>query len=131
VYEKVFSAPHWVITPMGWCTRYGPVDELIDRDDNALAILNGGDELTLSFAADSLPPTPPGMARDFFLYSVGWDKDADFHVELGWKVDPLPWHGMDDQLYGRQPRPSFPGDELMKRYNTRWVGPHTVQRASR
>jgi hypothetical protein len=50
------------------------------------------------------------------------------HVELGWKVEPLPWHGMDDQLYGRQPRPAFPGDDLMRRYTTRWVAQHTLRR---
>lgn len=131
VYDQVYQNPHWAITPTGWCTRYGPVDELIGKEDNALALLNGGDELTLSWDASQLPPKPPGMVRDFYLYTVGWDKDADFHVELGWKVDPLPWHGMDDQLYGRQPRPAFPNDDWMRRYNTRWVTQPTLKRAAR
>jgi hypothetical protein len=131
VYEKVFQTPHWTITPMGWCTRYGPVDELVAAEDNALVLLNGGDELTLAFSAGRLPPKPAGATRDFFLYSVGWDKDADFHVELGWKVEPLPWHGMDDQRYGQQQRPTFPNDGWISRYNTRWVGQQTLQRAAR
>jgi len=85
--------------------------------------------LTLEFAATALPPKAPGATRDFFLYTVGWDKDADFHCELGWQVEPLPWHGMDDQSYGRQKRPPFPNDDWMRKYNTRWVGPYTsVQR---
>ena len=78
-----------------------------------------------------MPPPPPGTVRDFFLYTVGWDKDADFHVELGWKVEPLPWHGMDDQAYGRQPRPAFPSDDLMRRTSTRWVPQPTLKRAAR
>lgn len=131
VYERVFQNAPWTITPRGWCTRYGPVDELIAAEDNALAILNGGDELTLEFAADRLPPRPPGTERTFFLYTVGWDKDADFHVELGWKVEPLPWHGMNDQRYGREERPAFASDALMRRYTTRWVPQYTLRRGER
>jgi Flp pilus assembly protein TadD len=128
VYEKVKQTPPWRITPMGWCTRYGEVDELISGRDNALALLNGGDELTLSFAADKLPKKSAGTARDFLLYTVGWDKDSDFHVARGLTVGPLPFHGMDDQLYGRQPRADFSDDDWIKNYNTRWVGPYTLRR---
>ena len=125
-YEKVTSDANWTITPSGWCTRYGPVHELIAERDNALALLNGGDELTLGFATSQLPPKQG--VRDFFLYSAGWDKDADFHCTRGWEVEPLPWHGMDSQKYGFEPRPVFPSDHLMQKYNTRWVGPHTFSR---
>jgi len=131
VHERVFQNAPWVITPMGWCTRYGAVDELIAAEDNGFVILNGGDELTLSWAVDRLPPKPAGARRDFFLYTVGWDKDADFHVQLGWQVEPLPWIGMDDQQYGRQPRPPQPADALDRKYRTRWVGQHTLKRAAR
>lgn len=127
-YASVRTTADWTITPSGWCTRYGPADELIASRDNALALLNGGDELTLEFATAQLPPKPAGAARDFFFYSVGWDKDADFHCELGWQVEPLPWHGMDDQRYGKEPRPAFANDDWMRKFNTRWVGPHTMTR---
>jgi tetratricopeptide (TPR) repeat protein len=130
-YTNVKQTTDWTITPAGWCTRYGPVDELIGAKDNALALLNGGDELTLQFAVSSVPPKPAGAQRDFLFSSAGWDKDADFHCKLGWQVEPLPWHGMQEQLYGRQPRPAFDNDDWIKRYNTRWVGPHTLtQRTS-
>jgi Flp pilus assembly protein TadD len=128
VYDRVYPTAPWTITPVGWCTRYGPVDPLIATEDNALALLNGGDELTLEFDAARLPPKPSGARRSFFLYTVGWDKDADFHVQLGWQVDPWPWHGMEDQRYGQQARPSFPSDELMRRYTTRWVPQYTLRR---
>jgi tetratricopeptide (TPR) repeat protein len=121
-YDRVRAWPDWRITPTGWCTRYGEVDELIASRDGGLALLNGGDELTLDFAADRLPPQPEGSRRSFFLFTVGWDKDADFHVVLGDRVEPLPWEGMDDQRYGRETRPEHPGDALNRRYNTRWVG---------
>ena len=73
----------------------------------------------------TLPPVADGRVREYFLWTVGWDKDADYHVAAGLTVEPLPWSGMDDQRYGRQPRPAFPSDVLHERYNTRWVGPHT------
>ena len=128
-YGKARDTAHWRITPAGWCTRYGDVGELINQRDNALALLNGGDELTLSFAAGQVPGKPTGYERDFFLFSVGWDKDADVHCKLGSQVEPLPWHGMDHQLYGEQPRPAFANDGWMKKYNTRWVGPYTLSRS--
>ncbi|MGE3312585.1 MAG: hypothetical protein AB7O66_21665, partial [Limisphaerales bacterium] len=122
-YARVRSWPDWRITPSGWCTRYGAVDELTAQRDGGLVLLNGGDELTVEFAADRVVPRPSASTRTFFLFSVGWDKDADFHVAHGNRVEPLPWETMDDQRYGREPRPPHPGDVLNQRFNTRWVGP--------
>jgi Flp pilus assembly protein TadD len=122
-YNQVESTPPWTRTPSGWCTRYGPVDALLKHKDNALVLLNGGDELAISFAADQLPPKPDGFVREFFLYVVGWDKDADFHVGQGWRVEPLPFLGMGDQAYGHEDRPADLNDSWIAKYNTRWVGP--------
>lgn len=130
VYSQVSANPNWRIAVSGWCTRYGPVHELIAARDDAFVLLNGGDELTLNFEA-ALPAKPAGYVRDFFLQTAGWDKDADFHVEQGTTVEPLPFRGMDDQMYGREPRPELPADELMRKYNTRWVGPLTLTRRGR
>jgi hypothetical protein len=127
-YDGVEFAPPWRRTPAGWCTRYGAVDELLKDQDDALVLLNGGDELALSFKADRLPPKPAGFERNFFLYVVGWDKDADFHVAEGWRVEPLPFVGMDDQAYGRLTRPATSSDAWMSKHNTRWVGPMTLNR---
>ena len=131
-YDEVFSTPPWDRTPAGWCTRYGSATELVRDRDDKLALLNGGDELAMSFQASRLPPKPPGFVRDFYLWVVGWDKDADFHVGHGWAVEPLPFGGMDDQAYGRQARPATLDDDWMKEFNTRWVGPLVLSpRASR
>ena len=129
-YDKVSSNSYWTITPGGWCTRYGDVSELVASRDEGLALLNGGDELTLKFAATSLPPKPAGTVREFFLYVDGWDKDSDFHVAAGTQVDPLPFHGMDDQRYGREQRPRFSSDALHRKYNTRWVEGRVVKRVA-
>jgi len=127
-YDQVNARAHWRITPSGWCTRYGDVSELIAKRDDALAILNGGDELTLTFSTNRLPEKPPGYTRDFFLFTVGWDKDADFHVARGTTVEPLPFNGMDAQRYAELPD-ALPGSEWWTRkYNTRWVGPLTLRR---
>jgi hypothetical protein len=120
-YDAVSAHSPWTITPGGWCTRYGDVSELIAARDEGLALLNAGDELALNFPAASLPQKPPGSVRDFFLYVDGWDKDSDFHVAAGTQVEPLPFHGLNDQLYGHERRPSFPSDALHRKYHTRWV----------
>lgn len=126
-YERVKPTPPWTRTPSGWCTRYGPVQELLGARDNSLVLLNGGDEVALSFAASRLPPKPQGCVRDFFLYVVGWDKDADFHVAQGWRVEPLPFHGMDDQAYGHQERLAALDDSWIAKFNTRWVAPLVLE----
>jgi hypothetical protein len=130
-YETLRRDAPWRVTPGGWATRYGPVDDLVQSRDNALAIIAGGDELTVEFAEAALPPARAGEVRDFFLFTSGWDKDADYHVAAGLTIEPLPWHGMEDQKYGRQPRPALDGDALMQSYNTRWVGPRVLVRKGR
>ncbi|MBN9693815.1 MAG: VCBS repeat-containing protein [Verrucomicrobia bacterium] len=127
IYSQVRSNPPWRITPSGWATRYGSVDELITQADDGLAIIAGGDALSLKFAARPSPP-PAGQERDYFLFTIGWDKDADYHVAAGTTITPLPWRGMDDQRHGIELRPAFPSDVLHERYNTRWVGPLTYAR---
>src|SRR5207247_8544906 len=120
-YATVSSQSYWTSTPGGCCTLYCDVSELIASRDEGLALMNGGDELSLKFTESSLPPRPAGSVREFFLYADGWDKDSDFHVVAGTQVEPLPFHGMHDQIYGREKRHQFPSDALHRKYNTRWV----------
>lgn len=127
-YDKVRPMAPWLTTPAGWCTRYGDVRELVLKKDDALVILNCGDELTLTFPEDQFPPKRPGDIREFFLFTSGWDKDADYHVEGGLTIEPIPWHGMDDQRYGQEKRPAMNNDGWIEKYNTRWVGPLTLRK---
>lgn len=130
-YETVSANPYWTIIPGGWCTRYGDVSELVASRDEGLALINAGDELSLKFTAGAVPPKPAGSVREFFLYVDGWDKDSDFHVTAGAHVEPLPFHGMRDQDYGREQRPRFASDELHRRYNTRWVEARVLRQTAR
>ncbi len=127
-HENVKQEAPWRITPSGWCTRYGDVRPLIATRDDALALLNGGDEITLDFPMAKLAPKPAGWTRSLFFFSSGWDKDSDNNVAHGWTVEPLPFHGMDSQRYGQQSRPAVPGDDLMEPVTTRWVGPTMLSR---
>ena len=91
-YEQVSQQPAW--PPMaGNFTRYGNVTELLKETDSHLVVLGAGDEMTLRFAQPA-NPLPTGWKRDFLLYNVGWDKDADLNTVLGHHVDPLPYPGM-------------------------------------
>jgi hypothetical protein len=130
IHDQTGDTPNWRITPSGWVTRYGGVDELVTAKDNQLALIAAGDELTLGFAATKLPTQRPNTTRHFFLFTSGWDKDADFHVAQGWTVEPLPWHGMDAQRYGREPRPKL-DDGWIKKYNTRWIGPRPLHKLNK
>ncbi len=129
-HERIQPRAPWLATPAGWCTRYGEVGELLASRDNVLVVMNCGDELTLHFEEARVGGKPAGSVRDFLFYSSGWDKDADYHVQAGLTVEPLPFIGMDGQQYGKQSRPAAAGSALQTKYNTRWVGPMTLQPAS-
>jgi hypothetical protein len=127
-YEGAVPDSRWTIIPEGWSTRHGDVLELVEHRDEGLVLIHSGDELVLEFADASLPAKPTGAVREFFLYIDGWDKDSDFHIAAGTTVEPLPFHGMNPQRYGSEPRPPFPSDALHAKYNTRWVHGSALKR---
>jgi hypothetical protein len=55
--------------------------------------MGAGDETTLRFAMPP-EPLPDGWKRDFLLYSVGWDKDANLETIAGQSSEPLPFADM-------------------------------------
>jgi hypothetical protein len=86
------TTPHW--PPMlGQFTRYGEVTDLVQTRDDRLAIFGAGDALEVRFAKPPHDP-PLGWKRDFLLYNVGWDKDADLNTVTGQTVEPHPFSGM-------------------------------------
>jgi tetratricopeptide (TPR) repeat protein len=118
LYDQVDPAPRW--PPMrGRFTRYGDVRPLLLQSDGRLVVLGAGDELTLRFAEPAEPP-PPGWRRDFLLYSVGWDKDANLNTLHGQDVEPLPYVEMEGYPYATGAEPSGPEFErYLRDYQTR------------
>lgn len=111
-YNSKFPHPKW--SPMGGrFTRFGNVTELVADSDDRLVIMGSGDEMTLRFKADAIA-LPDGWKRDFILYNVGWDKDANMNTLYGQSVEPLPFRGMNGypDADGRQ----FPDTEFHREY---------------
>ena len=110
-------------THRGRYTRLGQVTELLHGIDDRYVIMFHGDELTVQFAADALPPLNPGSERTFLLYADGFGKDMDFHSAHSLSVDPLPFHGMSSYPY--PPGETYPQTQAhldyLLEYNTRGV----------
>lgn len=115
-YQSVSAAAEW--PPLdGDFTRYGDVSELLRATDDRLAIFGSGDEMTVEFKAPAEPP-PAGWKRDFLLYNVGWDKDADLNTAYGQSVDPLPFQAM--KAYPFSPGERYPNSAELQSYRRRY-----------
>jgi hypothetical protein len=94
--------------PAGYYTRFGPVEELVNEADDALAIFGPGEELHAAFEAPAA--CRAGGSRRLVLESVGWCKDMDLYTGDGRTVEPLPRRGPDNVRRER----------LHAKYNTRY-----------
>ncbi|MFQ5629570.1 MAG: FG-GAP-like repeat-containing protein, partial [bacterium] len=74
-YNDVSTEPKWRDLT-GYYTRYGDVLELLLESESKVAIVNAGDEITVTFDAKKLPALKSGWTRDFLIYSDGWIKDG-------------------------------------------------------
>ena len=118
-YGNVTTESIW--PPMsGNFTRFGDVKELIDEADDLQVVMGAGDELTLEFSTET-PPIPEGWVRDFIVYNVGWDKDADLNTIHGQSVEPLPFRSM--KRYPYEPDETFPSTwkhiDFLEQFQTR------------
>ncbi len=118
-YENVTKNSIW--PPMtGSFTRFGEVKELIEDADDMQVVMGAGDEMTVEFSTETAT-LPEGWKRDFIIYNVGWDKDADLNTVHGQSVEPLPFRAM--KKYPYEPDQSFPSEpkhlDYLKRYQTR------------
>jgi Tfp pilus assembly protein PilF len=121
-YEQVsFTSPWKVMT--GHYTREGDVRELLFKLDDMFVISRPGDEISLSFDAEKLPPLPRGWTRTFLLYADGFSKEMDINSASPDQVGPLPFHGMSKYPYSWPER--YPLTQERRRYletyNTRVV----------
>jgi hypothetical protein len=122
-YGRTSREPKWPAMS-GYFTRFGPVETLLQESDDRLVIFGAGDELTLRFGVP-LDEPPPGWKRDFLLYNVGWDKDADLNTVYGQTVEPLPFGAMSGYPYSAAE--AYPADErhleYLRVYQTRTQDP--------
>ena len=115
---------------VGYYTRLGPVEPLLETVDDRYVIMNAGDELVLHFA--EVPPPADGWVRDFVLIGDGWVKDGDYNTTFSTTVRPLPAHNEPDydSMPGRlSDEPVYrlhPSD--WRTYHTRYVTPEQFSR---
>jgi len=119
-YEKISGTGQRWLDLVGYYTRFGEVNELLDQVDDRYVIMNAGDELVLRFP--SLEPPPEGWKRDYVLIGDGWIKDGDFNTNFSKTVLPLP--SRDDPLYSTSPR-RLEDDPVYRRYPDDWKNYHT------
>jgi hypothetical protein len=127
-YENVsFSSPWKVMT--GRYTRTGDVLELLTKSDDMFVISRPGDEISILFDANKLPPLPDGWKRTFLLHADGFSKEMDINSASPDQIGPLPFHGMSRYPYSWPEH--YPMNEerdaYIRKYNTR-IATSTVPR---
>ena len=85
-----------------------------------MIVMGPGDELTVEFNAPAEAP-PTGWKRDFVLYNVGWDKDADLNTVYGQSSEPYPFKAMTKYpIAPDEASPSSPEyEQYLQEYQTR------------
>lgn len=130
-YESVTTEPRWH-EMRGRFTRYGSATTLLESSDDRLVVMGPGDELTVLFDVPT-NPTPAGWKRDFVLYNVGWDKDADLNTVYGQSSEPYPFKAMS--RYPLAPGESEPASleylQYMQDFQTREYTPFRFRDALR
>ncbi len=118
-YDSVTTDPRWN-EMLGRFTRYGEAADLLASQDDRMIVMGPGDELTVEFKAPA-EATPAGWKRDFVLYNVGWDKDADLNTVYGQSSEPYPFKAMTKYpIAPDEASPSSPEyEQYLQEYQTR------------
>ena len=122
-YTNLVAGERWPAMS-GNFTRFGDVLPLLTARDDHVVVTGSGDEIRATFA-ESTSPLRPGWIRDFILYTVGWDKDADLNTVYGDTVDPMPFEAMTVYAHlDGEPRPQDPAYvQYLRDYQTRQRNP--------
>jgi hypothetical protein len=121
-YEPVANTTQRWRDLIGYYTRFGDVNPLLQVIDDRYVIMNAGDELRLQFAEQTPPPS--GWRRDFVLIGDGWEKDGDYNTDHSQTVLPLPSHGQPN--YGAGARGlRLEDDPVYRRHRGDWAEYHT------
>ena len=100
--------------PRGFYTALGEATELVERTDNALAIIGPGEELHLEFSS-AASELQTDWRRYYVLEADGWCKDSDSFTQYSRTVDPLPTRGTYLTEHEEAHR-----QKLHSEYNTRY-----------
>ena len=121
-YSAVKTEPQWN-EMLGRFTRYGETTELLKSQDDCLVVMGPGDELTVEFAVPE-KAVPEGWVRDFVLYNVGWDKDADLSTVYGQSSEPYPTRAMPQYPLNVEQEREFSEEyrRWLREYQTREYG---------
>jgi hypothetical protein len=121
-YSVVKTEPQWN-EMLGRFTRYGETTELLKSQDDCLVVMGPGDELTVEFAVPE-KAVPEGWVRDFVLYNVGWDKDADLSTVYGQSSEPYPTRAMPQYPLNVEQEREFSEEytRWLQEYQTREYG---------
>ncbi len=120
--HQAFKTPS---SSTGDFTRYGDVTQIVLEGDDMYAIGRQGDQVSLQFPVENLPPLEDGIERDFFMFVACWFKDPPGNWGYGFDftVDPLPFRSMSGFPYPETE--SYPSDDThlqyLREYNTRAV----------
>jgi hypothetical protein len=121
-YQRVsFTSPWKVMT--GRYTREGDVRELLLKSDDMFVVSRPGDEISLSFTANALPPLPAGWTRTFLLYADGFSKEMDINSASPDQLAPWPFHRMSRYPYPATEHYPLTDERrrYIEKYNTRIV----------
>lgn len=87
-YEYNDRVAYWdTVYPEGQYTALGPVEPLVEKLDDAFALVGPGEELHLEFDA---PEETPSARRVVVVEIRGYAKDMDLYTNEGDTVGPLP-----------------------------------------
>ncbi len=105
---------------VGYYTRFGDVNPLLESVDDRYVIMNAGDELALTFG--EVEAAAEGWIRDYVLIGDGWVKDGDYNTTFSTTLRPLPAH---DQPTYNMPPGALEDDPVYQRYPWDWYEYHT------
>ena len=93
-YQFAETQPFWDTRYMeGAYTQLGDITELLEKNDNAVAIIGAGEAIELLYL-DDLPEVAENFDRYFMLQFKGWAKDMDILTQNGETLAPIPFNGI-------------------------------------
>ena len=132
-YEKIETTGQKWRDLIGYYTRFGDVQELLQGVDDRYVIMNAGDEMQLAW--NNPTPPPAGWVRDWVFIGDGWVKDGNYNTAWSKTVIPLPAHDRPDYTTAPKDLWSDPvylrHQEDWETFHTRYVTPQAFQKVLR